>query len=262
MTVNRRGQRAVSRLYWALLIILAVAAGIGGARLYRASLLLAPMTDGLSSDVPIDNALELTRRVADRFRSIDAHGPLGNAAPWPLRTEADYLLSGGDCGGASGALAALFVSQGRRFRILQANVGPQGAGHIMVETPDDSGRWVLLDPLAGHGFPSPRDGRLLGIDEIRELPAGERDWLTPQYVDGDLSLFSPYRRTNWARLGPFADVIRALKGDDWMRETSLRAAIIRSDRWLTIGAVAALLIIGIVSLFARRRSAAMPLAPG
>jgi hypothetical protein len=248
-------RRFARPIYWALMAGLVVAVMLGGARVYRESVLSAPINEGISSEVRLDNALELARRVAARFRYIEDHGPVGDVSAWLLRSDADYLLTGGDCGRAAAALGAVFVSRGRPFRVLQANLGPNGAGHIMFETPDDAGRWVLLDPLEGRGFPSPRDGRLLGIDEIRALPLHERGWLAEEYRSGDLSLFAPYRRTNWARLGPLAGVLRAVEGDAWMRETSLRVVMLRADRGLTEGAVLALLLLAIAGVLTRRPSA-------
>jgi hypothetical protein len=245
-------RRFTRPLYWALMAGLVVAVMLGSARLYRESVLSAPINEGISNDIRLDNALELARRVAARFRYIEEHGPVGEVSPWLLRSDADYLLTGGDCGRAAAALGAVFVSRGRPFRVLQANVGPNGAGHIMFETPDDAGRWVLLDPLQGRGFPSPSAGRLLGIDEIRALPVHERDWLAEEYRNGDLSLFAPYRRTNWARLGPLAGVLRAVEGDAWMRETSLRAVVLRADRGLTGAATFVLLLLAIAGIVARR----------
>lgn len=217
-------------------LLLAVA--LLGARQYRASVLTAPIIQGLR----IDDAEEATRRVAARFRDIEERGPVGTPPPWPLRTEADNLLTGGDCGSAAGALGAAFVSRGRPFRIIQVNVGPEGAGHIMVETPDDDGRWVLLDAVEGRGFPDPRDGRLLGIDEIRAFPVDQRGWLAEEYL-GEYSLFTPYRRTNWNRLGPIAGAVAAVGGEQWMTETSLRSEILASDGPLTVAAVVAMLLL-------------------
>lgn len=217
-------------------LLLAVA--LLGARQYRASVLTAPIIQGLR----IDDAEEATRRVAARFRDIEERGPVGTPPPWPLRTEADNLLTGGDCGSAAGALGAAFVSRGRPFRIIQVNVGPEGAGHIMVETPDDDGRWVLLDAVEGRGFPDPRDGRLLGIDEIRAFPVDQRGWLAEEYL-GEYSLFTPYRRTNWNRLGPIAGAVAAVRGEQWMTETSLRSEILASDGPLTVAAVVAMLLL-------------------
>jgi hypothetical protein len=126
----------------------------------------------------------------------------------------------------------------------------------MFETPDDAGRWVLLDPLQGGGFPRPKDGRLLGIDEIRALPLHERDWLAEDYrVGGNLSLFSPYRRTNWARLGPLASVIRAVEGDEWMQQTSLRVVMLKADRLLTEGEVFAIVLLAVAGVWTTYRSA-------
>jgi hypothetical protein len=245
--------RSFSRpLYWVVMAVLVLGAGLGAARLHRASVLSEPINDGISSEIRLDNALELTRRVAARFRYIEEHGPLGAAAGWPLRSDAEYLLTGGDCGNAAAALGMVFVSRGRPFRVLQANIGAHGAGHIMFETPDDAGRWVLLDPIEGRGFPSPKDGRLLGIEEIRALPLYERDWLPEEYRAGDLSLFAPYRRTNWAKLGPLAAVLRAVGGDGWMQETSLRVVILRADRLLTTGAMLAILLLAIVGVRSTR----------
>lgn len=217
-----------------------------GARQYRAAVLTAPITQGLWAGLRIDDAEEATRRVAARFRDIDERGSVGTPAPWPLRTEADNLLTGGDCGSAAGALGAAFVSRGRPFRIIQVNVGPEGAGHIMVETPDDDGRWVLLDAVEGRGFPDPRDGRLLGIDEIRAFPVDRHGWLSEEYLGGgEYSLLAPFRRTNWNRLGPFAGAVAAVRGEQWMTETSLRSEILASDRPLTEAAVVAMLLLAI-----------------
>ena len=237
------------RLYWVVMAGLMAAVGLGAARLHRAAVLSAPINDGVSSEVRLDNALELTRRVAARFRYIEEHGPVGEVGAWPLRSDAEHLLTGGDCGNAAAALGAVFASRGRPFRVLQANVGVHGAGHVMFETPDDSGRWVLLDPIEGRGFVRPIDDRLLGIDEIRALPLHERDWLPEDYRSGNLSLFSPYRRTNWARLGPLAGVLRAVEGDQWMQETSLRVLLLRADLFLTEGAVFAVLLLAIAGTF-------------
>ena len=241
-------------LYWVLMALLAAAASLGAARVHRASVLTASINQGISSDVTLGNALEITRRVAERFQQIHEHGPIGEVTPWPLRSDADYLLTGGDCGKAAGALGAVFVSRGRPFRVIQVNLGKNGAGHIMFETPDDDGRWVLLDPIVGRGFPRPQDGRLLGIDEIRALPVSERQWLPEEYRDGPDSLFAPYQRTNWARLGPIAGVVKWSAGEAWTRQTSLRVAVLRSDYWVTEGATAAALLLGIAGLFANRRS--------
>jgi hypothetical protein len=113
---------------------------------------------------------------------------------------------------------------------------------------------VLLDPLQGHGFPSPSDGRLMGIDEIRASPRHERAWLPEEYRDGgDLSLFAPYRRTNWARFGPLAVVIRAVAGDEWMQETSLRVVILRADRIVTESALFAVVLLVIASLLTKHQ---------
>ena len=125
----------------------------------------------------------------------------------------------------------------------------------MFETPDEAGRWVLLDPLEGRAFPRPQDGRLLGIDEIRALPPDERAWLPEEYRGGAESLFGPYRRTNWARLGPLAGVVRWVAGDEWTRETSLRVVMLKSDHWLTEGAGVATLLLAVVGFFTSRRSA-------
>lgn len=239
--------------YRALMAGLMVAIALLVARQYRAAVLTAPITAGMPAGLRADDTVEAARRVAARFNYIEQHGPVSDAAPWPLWTDADYLLTGGDCGGAAGALGAAFVSSGRPFRIIQVNVGPEGASHIMVETPDDAGRWVLLDPLVGHGFPSPRDGRLLGIDEIRALPVAERGWLAEEYRGGEYSLFAPYRRTNWARLGPIAPVVAAVAGDEWMREVSLRSKILGADRPLTEGAAAAVLLLAVAGWFRATR---------
>ena len=246
------------RLCWIAIPVLLIAAALGGARVYRASVLSAPINDGVSSEIRIGNALELTRRVAARFKYIEEHGALGTPAPWPLRTEADHLLTGGDCGAAAAALGTVFVSRGRPFRILQANVGAGGAGHIMFETPDDSGRWVLLDPIEGHGFPRPSDGRLLGIEEIRALPESERTWLPEPYRDGEYSLYAPYRRTNWARLGVMANLVRTVEGDAWMNETSVRVAVLEADRNLTAVALFALAMIAVIAVAPRLRRGALP----
>src|SRR5262245_43914888 len=218
---------ATRRLYWSLMAVLLFAGGIGAARVHRASVLAAPINEGISSEIRIANALELTRRVSARFHDIEEHGPVGEVSSWLLRSDADYLLVGGDCGRAAAALGAVFVARGRPFRLLQANLQSNGARHILFETPDDDGRWVLLDPLYGHGFSKPGESRLLGMDEIRALPREERGWLEDQYRSGDLSLFTPYRRTNWARLGPIAAVLRVVEGDAWMQETSLRVFALR-----------------------------------
>lgn len=238
-----RGRNFIRWLYWAVMAGLVVAVALGVARQYRASGLTASINVGIPTELRLEHALEITRRVAARFQDIEVHGPVSDTAPWPLRTDADYLITGGDCGHAAGALGATFVSRGQPFRVIQVNVGPSGASHIMVETPDDTGHWVLLDPLGGHGFPAPWDGRLLGIDEIRALPVGERGWLAEEYRGGDYSLFAPYRRTNWARLGPFARVFAVVKGDQWMREVSLRSKILGADRPLTAGAAVAVLLL-------------------
>jgi hypothetical protein len=238
---------------------LVVAAALGGARLLRAAVLSAPINEGISSEVRLDNALELTRRVAARFHHIEEYGPIGDVAPWPLRSDADDLLIGGDCGHAAAALGAVFVSRGRPFRILQANVGPRGAGHIMFETPDDTGRWVLLDPIRGVGFQRPGDRHFLGIDEIRALPPQERGWLAEEYRTGSLSLFAPYRRTNWARLGLLASAVRAVEGERWMNETSLRVWVLKSDRLFTEGSVIAIVLMAIGGVLIRR-SPASPFA--
>ncbi|MDP3717858.1 MAG: hypothetical protein Q8T13_08870 [Acidobacteriota bacterium] len=231
------------RLCLGVMVGLMCVVGIAAARVHRASVLSASINEGISSEIRLDNALELTRRVAARFRHIEEYGAVGEVAAWPLRSEADYLLTGGDCGRAAGALGAVFVSRGRPFRILQANVDEQGAGHIMFETPDDAGRWVLLDPIEGRGFQSPIDGRFLGIDEIRALPLHMRDWLPEEYRDGELSLFSPYRRTNWTRLGALASVVRATAGDEWMRQTSMRVVILKSDHLLLTGGSLAIFLL-------------------
>jgi hypothetical protein len=213
---------------------LVIAIVLGAVRLHRASLLTASINQGISREIRFDNALEVARRVATRFRYIEEHGAMGGVAAWPLHTDADYLLTGGDCGKLAGALGAVFVSRGRPFRIIQINVGAEGASHIMFETPDDLGRWVLLDPHDARGFPSPDTGRLLGIEEIRALPADQRQWLAEEYRNGGHdSLFGPYRRTNWARLGPLAEAVHWAAGDEWTRHTSLRVAVLRSDHWLT-----------------------------
>ena len=254
MLKDRRFNR---RLYWAVMAGLMVAVGLNVSRLHRASLLTAPINEGISSELRLDNALELTRRVAARFRDIEEHGPIGEVPAWPLRSDADYLLTGGDCGNAAAALGAVFVARGYPFRVLQANIGVHGAGHVMLETPDDAGRWVLLDPIQGRGFPRPNDGRLLGIDEIRALPLRERDWLPQDYrTNGDLSLFSPYRRTNWARLGPLAGVIRAVEGDEWMQQTSLRVVMLKADRLLTEGEVLAIVLLAVAGVLTTKRSPA------
>lgn len=208
---------------------LVLVVGIGAARVHRASVLAAPFNEGISSEIRLANALELTRRVAARFQDIEERGPVGAVPSWLLRSNAEALGTGGDCGRAAEALGAVFVSRGRPFRILQANVGEHGAGHIMFETPSDRGRWVLLDPLHGFGFQNPKDGRYLGIEEIRALPPHERDWLPEEYRDGDLSLFAPYRRTNWTRLGALAGVVRAIMGDEWMQGASLRVVMLKFD---------------------------------
>ena len=182
----------------------------------------------------------------------------GAGAWWPLRTDADELLTGGDCGHAAAALGAVFVSRGRPFRILQANVGVNGASHIMFETPDDAGHWVLLDPLHGHGFQRPSDGRFLAIDEIRALPPQNREWLAEEYRTGDLSLFAPYRRTNWVRLGPLADMVRAVKGESWMRETSVRVVVLRADRGITQGAALLIGLLVLADVVTTRRGARHP----
>ena len=233
---------------------LAAAASLGAARMHHASLLTASINEGISSEITLGNALEITRRVAERFHHIEAHGPAGEVGPWALRSDADYLLTGGDCGRAAGALGAVFVSRGRPFRVIQVNLGSNGAGHIMFETPDDAGRWILLDPIVGRGFARPQEGRLLGIDEIRALPVGERQWLAAEYRDGADSLFAPYQRTNWTRLGPFAGVVRWAAGEAWTRRTSLRVEMLKSDYWLTESAAAGALLLGIAGLFVNRRA--------
>jgi len=236
--MTRKG--VIGWLYWGLMGSLAALAALGVAREYRASGLVAPISEGIPDDRRLAYALEIAARVADRFRFIEDHGPLGEPAAWPLRTDADKLLTGGDCGQAAGALGAVFISRGRPFRIIQINVGQEGAGHIMLETKDDEQRWVLIDPLDGHGFPGPEDGRYLGIDEIRAFPVEQRGWLAEEYRSGQESLFGPYRRTNWARLGPLADFVRTLQGDEWMDATSLRAAMLVADR--SLAEIAALLV--------------------
>ena len=236
------------------MVLLLAATALGAARLHHAALLTASINAGVSSEVTLANALEVTRRVAARFHHIEEHGPSGEAAPWPLGSDADYLLSGGDCGKAAGALGAVFASRGRPFRVIQVNLGKGGAGHIMFETPDDDGRWVLLDPIVGSGFPLPQDGRLMGIDEIRALPVGQREWLAAEYRDGADSLFAPYRRTNWNRLGPFAGMVRWGAGETWTTQTSLRAVILRSDFWFTESAAVAALLLGIAGVFVNRRA--------
>jgi hypothetical protein len=244
------------RLYWAVMAGLLLVVGLGAARVQRATSLTASINEGVSAEIRLDNALELARRVGERFRHVDEHGPFGYAAAWPLRSDADYLLTGGNCGQAAGALGAVFASRGRPFRVIQVNVGPQGAGHIMFETPDDAGQWVLIDPFEGHGFRSPVDGRYLGIDEIRVLPEAERGWLPEEYRTGDSSLFTPYRRTNWARVGPLAGALRRIKGEQWMHDTSLRAMVLKADRIALEAAVVALVMLAIAGLVARRRAAA------
>lgn len=246
------------RLYLGVLVGLMFAVGIAAARVHRASVLSASINEGISSEIRLDNALELNRRVAARFRDIEEYGAVGEAAPWLLRSEAEHLLTGGDCGRAAVALGAVFVSRGRPFRILQANVGELGAGHIMFETPDDAGRWVLLDPIEGRGFQSPIDGRFLGIDEIRALPLHMRDWLPEEYRDGELSLFSPYRRTNWTRLGVLASVVRATAGDGWMQETSMRVVILKSDHLLLAGGSLAIFLLVFASAMSTPGSAVNP----
>lgn len=239
-------------LYGGLIVCLVVVSALGVAREHRASVLSAPIFAGISAELRFADALEVTRRVASRFRYIDEHGPLGDAASWPLRTAADHLLTGGDCGDAAGALGAVFISRGRSFRIIQVNLAAAGASHIMLETPDDAQRWVLIDPIEGHAFPRPLDGRLLGIEEIRALPDSERAWLADEYRSGESSLFTPYRRTNWTRLGPLADIVRAVAGDEWMREHSLRAAMLQADRRLTESAMVAMVLLAIAIALTER----------
>jgi hypothetical protein len=244
--------RPVGWLYWGLMAGLVLVVVLGVVREHRASVLSASIDPGIPAEFKFAKTLEITRRVAARFRFIDEHGPVGIAAPWPFRTDADNLLTTGDCGRAAGALAAVLLSRGQAFRIVQVNLDADGANHIMVEVQDDTRRWVLVDPSEGRGFARPRDGRYLGIEEIRALPPGERAWLPEKYRDGDYSLFTPYRRTNWARLGPLADVVRAVKGEAWMHETSLRAVMLETDRRLTEVAAASILLLAIARVLAAR----------
>ncbi len=227
---------------------------LGAARQHHASIVEEPFNQGISEGHRIADALMISRRVADRFRDIEAHGPAGEPSSWLLRSNADRLLTGGDCGDAALALGALFVSRGLPFRIVQVNVGEMGANHIMVEARDDDGRWVLIDAIEGRAFSRPGDSRLLGIDDIRALPPGDRDWLPEIYRDGDYSLFGPYRRTNWSRLGPLAAAVRAVAGDAWMQETSVRAVLLRADRALVIWPLLALVLVAVARLFAIRRT--------
>lgn len=245
--------RPAAWLYWSLMAGLAVVVALGVVREYRASVLAASIDPGIPAEFRFAKTLEVTRRVAARFRFMDEHGPVGQVAPWPLRTDADNLLTTGDCGRAAGALAAVLLSRGQSFRIVQVNLDADGANHVMVEVRDDARRWVLVDPSEGRGFARPQDGRFLGIDEIRALPPAERTWLPEKYRDGgDYSLFTPYRRTNWARLGPLAEVVRAVKGEAWMHEVSLRAVMLEAERRLTEVAAAAILLLAIARVLAER----------
>ena len=248
------GSSYVARLYWALIVCLVAISALGAARERRVSALSAPILIGIPTERRLVNALEITRRVAERFRYIEEHGPAGDVAPWPLRTDADYLLTGGDCGQAAEAISAIFISRRQPFRIIQVNLGEAGASHIMIETQDDAQRWVLIDPIEGHGFPRPLDGRLLGIEEIQALPTDERAWLAEIYREGDWSLFTPYRRTNWTRLGWLSDVVREIEGDERMQNISLRAVMLEADGRLADGAEVTLILLAIVGMLARRSS--------
>ncbi len=208
----------------------------------------------------VADTMEVARRIASRFRYVDDYGPVGNAAPWPLFTDADYLLIGGDCGAAAAAIATILISRGHPFRILQVNVVAGGAKHIMVEAQDDDQRWVLIDPLGGHGFPSPRDGRLLGIEEIRALLPDQRTSLAEEFRAGDYSLFNPYRRTNWTRLGPLAGIAQAVAGDEAMRETSFRAVMMQAERRLAEFALFGVILLVIARLLARSVARFLPKA--
>ena len=123
----RRERNFIRWLYWALMAGLVVAVALGVTRQYRASELTAAISAGMPTELRLDHALEITRRVASRFQDIEVHGPASDTAPWPVRTDADYLLTGGDCGHAAGALGATFVSRRQPVRIIQVNVGPAGA---------------------------------------------------------------------------------------------------------------------------------------
>ena len=137
---------------------------------------------------------------------------------------------------------------------------PDGAEQArMVGTQDDYHRWVLIDPLGGHGFPRPLDGRHLGIEEIRALPIEARYWLADAYRTGDWSLFMPYRRTNWSRLGPLEDVLGVVFGESRMDEVSLRASMIEAEHRLleiALAAMALLAVAGVLGKGGRMRNAA------
>lgn len=247
---ERRNGNLFDWLFFGLLTCLSVVFALGLAREHRISTLSAPIEAGISPGLRAADAVEIARRVAARFRYVDEHGPVGRAAPWPLRTDADYLLVGGDCGAAAAAIAAIFVSRRVPFRIVQVNVVAGEASHIMVEALDDGQHWVLLEPLGGHGFPSQLDGLLLGIDAIRALPSDQRGWLGEDHRTGAFSLYNPYRRTNWARLGPLADVVRAVAGDEAMRETSITAVMMKAERWLAEAALLAMTVLVATRLLA------------
>lgn len=192
----------------------------------------------------------VTAEVGRRFEEIREGRFPSRPVAW-LGRSASRLESGGVCGDAAVALGAVFDQAGQPFRILQLNVGPTGAAHVVVEAVDSDGRWILLDPLMSRAISDRRTGRPLTLDEARGLGAEAQVALPPEYVDGAFSLFAPFRRTNWSRLGPLARPLEWLVGRPRFDEISLRAILIEPG-----GEMAMLAGIGLAALafeVARRR---------
>src|SRR5262245_40079963 len=84
----------------ACLAALACVCAVGLTREWRVHQLTAPFIEGLHAPLSDRDLRYLAKAVSQRFKAIAERGPLGQAAVFPLRTEADYLLIGGACGHA------------------------------------------------------------------------------------------------------------------------------------------------------------------
>lgn len=235
------------------LVVIGVASEIVAARTTR------PFRSEAGFRGRVVDLVAATRGVGRRFEEIRTGGYPRRRITWLARS-ASRLEAGGICGDAAVALGAVFDQAGQPFRILQLNVGPTGAAHVVVEARAADGRWILLDPLMSRAIADRRSGQPLTLEEARRLAGEDRAALDPEYVDGAFSLLAPSRRTNWSRLGPLRAVLEPFGGRRRFEETSLRALLIEPG-----GEIATLAGLGLVVLAALRmssRSRGLPPAGG
>jgi hypothetical protein len=136
----------------------------------------------------------------------------------PVGSEADlwYAPDPEACGHAAMAFGAAARSLGWDFRILQLNVGPEGARHVIVEVQEPDGRWVLYDPLFSGAPREKGDARARTLDELRALSPEQLSVPDPRYLT-EWSLAGPARRTSWGHLEILSPVLPVSVRAWWMQ---------------------------------------------